>query len=1144
MAQSLGSLYVELSANTAQFTGALSKAAVTARTAAKEISTEFSSLARVASQTFGAFGTFNPIVSQLSFALSQVGRAASSAMGEFGKIRGTIGSVAALTAGAAAGALAFGGAVLAMGLKGIESAAAMEDLAEKSGVTVEEMSGLSFAARQVGISQDDLSLALARLSKNAAMASEGSRMQALAFKALHVNATDASGALRPIGDILLDIAARFAAAKDSTAKTAIAMEAFGRAGYQMIPLLNQGKEGIQAFINTAQDLGLVISTETARSAVQLQQQMGALQGRFQAFENQVAAQMIPTLTALMKQLNATGQAARGLEGAVPSRGFWSEALQKTIVGVATVAEAVSWLAWRIQQLGETIAVVFTLGLWQKPIDAIKAQETEIDKEAAALKRLSAAFEEANDLQARQPQMVADFMKFAGPKPAPGLQEFLAGRTGAELQDISRRAMAAHESPAALATQLMKAQGGMLSSPGGAGTYATGAVANRDVIAQLITKLQAETAAQLGLANATSLSVAAMAMQKAAGEADTRIAETRTELLDRERSLQEQLANAKANQQAPEAARIESEIAGVKKLVSELSTDTPLIRNLYVELAAAQEATREGGEMSKEGLGFARQISSLEGLVAAYKEGGAAIAGADVEGKLEEDKQRVSELMELLADVAATDPFNFPALADLLAWLGNANAMLSEHREQLMRIQALDIDKEIAKQTAAFREEAGAIAGVTAARLQSLAAQRAAAVGEEVAKHHTENRGESPGQLAQFAALAKARSDQAWATSTSEVAAEYQVQGAYQRTREKMEAARAALVAAGESTLAIDDEIYSEELRHREDLAKIAFDTQNSELIGLAKVYDMRRQQIEQFDEMANKVGTLGERFRALANDIELAGENLTGKLFDSVSKMVDDVSGQLAKLVMTGQSSFKKMFEGLAEQTLKSGFQSAFAGILKLAVGGPKTAGGRGGGAEGAAGGIAGTIGKIFGIKMPGAAGGARGDSPTNPLYVAMANASGALGSLPLTAPSTIRTLLTGGSSSDGGGDGGGGLDSIFKSIGGGLGSFGSMLGTAATSIGSGIMKVFSMFGGFLAEGGEVTPGKAYMVGEKHPEFFLPKQAGTVVPALASGGTMMQHNEVHLHFPGVTDPDSFRRSQGQIHAQMHAQLAAAHSRRG
>ena len=64
-----------------------------------------------------------------------------------------------------------------------------------------------------------------------------------------------------------------------------------------------------------------------------------------------------------------------------------------------------------------------------------------------------------------------------------------------------------------------------------------------------------------------------------------------------------------------------------------------------------------------------------------------------------------------------------------------------------------------------------------------------------------------------------------------------------------------------------------------------------------------------------------------------------------------------------------------------------------------------------------------------------------------------------------------------------------------GFGGFGSFF----NDIGG----IFSdIFGGFRADGGGVAAGKAYVVGERGPELFMPGQSGSIVPngALMSGG--------------------------------------------
>jgi hypothetical protein len=89
--------------------------------------------------------------------------------------------------------------------------------------------------------------------------------------------------------------------------------------------------------------------------------------------------------------------------------------------------------------------------------------------------------------------------------------------------------------------------------------------------------------------------------------------------------------------------------------------------------------------------------------------------------------------------------------------------------------------------------------------------------------------------------------------------------------------------------------------------------------------------------------------------------------------------------------------------------------------------------------------------------------------------------------------------------------------------------------------KLAGMFGGMLAGGGDVSPGKTYIVGEDHPEFFSPKAAGRVAPSLKFTGHAPAP-VINFHVNGVSDFDSFKRSQQQIGAGLAQQLAIAGSR--
>lgn len=65
-------------------------------------------------------------------------------------------------------------------------------------------------------------------------------------------------------------------------------------------------------------------------------------------------------------------------------------------------------------------------------------------------------------------------------------------------------------------------------------------------------------------------------------------------------------------------------------------------------------------------------------------------------------------------------------------------------------------------------------------------------------------------------------------------------------------------------------------------------------------------------------------------------------------------------------------------------------------------------------------------------------------------------------------------------------------------------------------------FGG-KAAGGAVNVGGAYLVGERGPEVFVPRQAGAITPP---GGAV----SVHFHLGAGADANAIARHQGQIAA--------------
>lgn len=121
----------------------------------------------------------------------------------------------------------------------------------------------------------------------------------------------------------------------------------------------------------------------------------------------------------------------------------------------------------------------------------------------------------------------------------------------------------------------------------------------------------------------------------------------------------------------------------------------------------------------------------------------------------------------------------------------------------------------------------------------------------------------------------------------------------------------------------------------------------------------------------------------------------------------------------------------------------------------------------------------------------------------------------------------------------GGGTSGIGGSlISGGAGGVGGFNDVATSIGGGGFSSFFGNFGGFRADGGDVTAGRAYITSEKGPELFIPSANGRMLSnedsqALlnnrkgAGGGTVNNYNSItqNIHAPrGVVAPKSARQA--------------------
>lgn len=207
---------------------------------------------------------------------------------------------------------------------------------------------------------------------------------------------------------------------DSSQKTALAVQLFGRSGAELIPLLSEGASGIEELQKRAQSLGLEISGNTARQAEQFNDLMSDMGRLAQGFSNDLARELLPALAGLAHVFVENGIEGRNAAGGAT---VFADGI-KAVIGVTIAAVAqiqklgamAGAVAMQIETIGQSITTQFgAISQFKKdvldigPIDAytklVKTQfagaGAAIDRARGNLDALSDSFDDIDDDAARK-----------------------------------------------------------------------------------------------------------------------------------------------------------------------------------------------------------------------------------------------------------------------------------------------------------------------------------------------------------------------------------------------------------------------------------------------------------------------------------------------------------------------------------------------------------------------------------------------------------------------------------------------------------------------------------------------------------------------------------------------------------------------
>lgn len=274
-----------------------------------------------------------------------------------------------LTSAVAAGELAFhalAGAVHAALVDlpqfiqhSLAAVAAIGEQAAQLGLTTKAYQEYAFAAKQVGVSQEEFNTAVARLTRNIGEARDAASPAAIAFHALAKATGTVVDTTKDTSTVLTQVIAALGRLKDPADRAAAATALLGREGGRLVNgFLAEGPGAVDRLRAAAHTLGVVLSDDVIRSATEAHNKLDALGKVLTAQVQKAVANLSPKIVELTDKLIA----------ALPQIEHEAEAWGKTLVAALGQAGTAydKLKEHRLAALGAGIGAVVTTAIGLGP----------------------------------------------------------------------------------------------------------------------------------------------------------------------------------------------------------------------------------------------------------------------------------------------------------------------------------------------------------------------------------------------------------------------------------------------------------------------------------------------------------------------------------------------------------------------------------------------------------------------------------------------------------------------------------------------------------------------------------------------------------------------------------------------------------
>ncbi len=321
------------------------------------------------------------VISKLSKTVqSETSAIGSKGSAELDKLTGSSGRLSGAFAGLANPATLAATAVAAVGAAGLTAALGLfslaksasdygsniKDASEKTGLSAKSISSLKFAADQSGSSLDQISTSVARFSRLIGESAQGNEKATATLTRFGIDpkkaVDDLDGSLSTVIKTIYEL-------PPGVQQATAAQQAFGRAGADLIPVINTTKGDFAAFTKEAERLGATLTDADVEAADKFGDALQELKTQASITALQFAKEFMPQIVSAIREVS---RILIDNKGTVKT---WGEATGTVIEAATRVIRGIenAWL------LAHAAAQLYTTGVVTIPEKFLKGPERVVDE---------------------------------------------------------------------------------------------------------------------------------------------------------------------------------------------------------------------------------------------------------------------------------------------------------------------------------------------------------------------------------------------------------------------------------------------------------------------------------------------------------------------------------------------------------------------------------------------------------------------------------------------------------------------------------------------------------------------------------------------------------------------------------------------